>query len=182
MEILNKEAEWKAKKIRLLILDVDGVMTDGRIILTGDRIGSFFFESKAFDVRDGHGIKLCQREGIEVAIVTGRKSHVVKMRAKELNIKHVYQKALDKEEAVSRLLEKTGNAPEEAAYVGDDLIDIPALKSVGLAAAVSDAVPEVKQHAHIITENRGGRGAVREVCEFILKAQGLWNGVLSRYL
>jgi len=160
----------------MLILDVDGVMTDGRIIL--DDSGR---EIKNFDVRDGHGIKLIQRYGIEVALLTGRKSEVVKHRASDLGIKEVYQKVFNKKEVFVEILQKNRLDSSEAAFLGDDLIDIPVLKAAGFSAAVADALDIVKKTVDYVTKNKGGRGAVREVCEMLLQAQGKWPEVAAKY-
>jgi len=165
-----------AKGIRLLVLDVDGVLTDGGIIL--DNQGN---ELKSFHVRDGHGIKMLIHSGIHVAIITGRSSKVVVLRAKELGITDVLQKCHDKRTAYKGLLEKYSLDDREVAYIGDDIVDLPLLKRAGLPVAVADAVDEVKSSAVFVTENRGGRGAVREVIEFILKAKGLWKEILNGY-
>jgi len=168
--------EERLKKIKLLILDVDGVMTDGRIIFDSNGV-----ESKFFNVKDGHGIKMVQRAGIEVGIISGRESQVVANRAVELGIGQVYQKSLDKMVPYRQMLEATGLSDEQVAFVGDDIIDIPILRRVGFAAAPADAVAEVLPFAHFIARNRGGWGAVREVCDLMLKAQGAWDTVTSRY-
>lgn len=164
------------EKIRLLLLDVDGVMTDGRIIY--DDRGT---ETKAFDVKDGHGLKLLQRAGIRVGIITGRQSAVVERRAAELGIELVYQGAKDKMLPFLEILHKTGLTAEQVAYVGDDLPDLPILRRVGFAATVADAIEEIKPHVHYVTERRGGRGAVREICDLLLKETGRWAGVSGRY-
>ncbi len=166
----------KAGKIKLLILDVDGVMTDGSIIL--DNEGN---EYKRFHVRDGHGIKMIQRAGIKVGIITGRKSKVVEIRAAELGITDVYQKARDKKSVYKELLNRYQLMEENVAFIGDDLIDLPILKSVGFAIAVSNAVDEVKEYAHMVTKKAGGEGAVREVIDFIIKAQGKWDRLIEGY-
>lgn len=176
MKIQSEDAYDRAKKIKLVIFDVDGVMTDGRIIV--DENGT---ESKFFHVRDGHGIKMLMRAGMQGAIITGRSSKVVEYRGKELGIQYIRQGALNKAEVMGLLLKETGVWPEEAAFMGDDLIDIPAMRLAGLAAAPADSVSEVIECAHIITELEGGKGAVRELCEFILKAKGAWDDVLKRY-
>ncbi len=165
-----------AKNIKLLILDVDGVLTDGSIILDND--GN---EYKAFHVRDGHGIKMLHRAGIGVAIITGRHSKVVERRAHELGITEVFQKCLDKKVAYAHLLEQYSLKAEEVAYIGDDIIDAPIMAVVGLPVAVADATEEAKSFAFMVTKNRGGRGAVREVTDFILKAKGLWQGMFDAY-
>lgn len=166
----------KIKFIKLLILDVDGVMTDGRIIYDDD--GK---ETKVFDVKDGHGIKLLMRAGINVAIITARESKVVLHRAKNLGIEAVYQKAMDKVAAFEDIAKKKQLPPDEVAYMGDDLVDIPLLRRVGFAIAVKDAVEDVKKHVHYVTIRNGGCGAVREVCELILKTQGKWAEVTAKY-
>ena len=166
----------RLKKIAMLILDVDGVMTDGRIIFDSNGI-----ESKFFNVKDGHGIKMLQRAGIEVAIISGRESQVVTNRASELGINHVYQKSLNKLQAYQDLQEKTGFADDQIAFIGDDLIDIPVMRRVGFAVAPVDSVAEVLPYVQYVCKNRGGWGAVREVCDLILKAAGLWDSVTSRY-
>ena len=154
----------KAKKIKLLLLDVDGVMTDGTIIL--DNQGN---ETKAFHVRDGHGVKLAQKAGIIIGIITGRSSEVVNVRARELGIQEVHQGAKEKIIVYDSLVSKYGLRDEEVAYIGDDIVDVSIFKRVGLAAAVADADPSVRSHVDVITKTEGGRGAVREVINLILK-------------
>ncbi len=166
----------RLKKIRLLILDVDGVMTDGRIIFDSNGI-----ESKFFNVKDGHGIKMLQRAGIEVGIISGRESVVVVNRAAELGINILYQKCLDKLTPYNKILETTNLDHSQVAFVGDDVIDIPVMSRVGFAAAPADAVAEVFPYAHFVTNNRGGWGAVREVCDLLLKEQDLWKEATDRY-
>ncbi len=166
----------KLKSIKLLILDVDGVLTDGRVIYTdsGEEI-------KRFNVQDGHGLKLLMRSGIEVALLTGRESKAVLHRARDLGIEAVYQKALNKIEVYESILREKGLTDKEVGFVGDDLVDLPVLRKVGFSAAVPDAVPEVKEIVDYITTNKGGEGAVREVCELLLKAQDTWTTVTERY-
>ena len=157
----------KAKKIKLLLLDVDGVLTDGRIILDGR--GN---ELKGFHVRDGHGIKMAQRSGIVIGIITGRTSEVVNVRARELGIQEVHQGAHEKITIYDSILDKYGLRDEEVAYMGDDIVDLDILKRSGLAVTVADADPSVIKHVDLITKNDGGRGAVREFINFILTSQG----------
>ncbi|HYA86793.1 MAG TPA: HAD-IIIA family hydrolase [Nitrospirota bacterium] len=157
----------KAKKIKLLLLDVDGVLTNGTIIL--DNQGN---ELKAFHVRDGHGIKLAQRAGIVIGIITGRKSEVVNIRARELGIEEVYQGAFKKIEVYEALLAKYGVHDGEVAYMGDDVVDVDIFKRVGVAVTVSDADPAVRPYVDMITKTEGGRGAVREFINMLLKSQG----------
>lgn len=166
----------KAVKIKLVILDVDGVLTDGKIIY--DSEGR---ELKAFNIHDGHGIKLLHTIGIKTAIITGRQSKVVEIRAAELGITDVYQKARDKKSVYRELLNRYQLMDENVAFIGDDLIDLSILKSVGFAVAVFNAVDEVKEYAHMITKRRGGEGAVREVIDFIIKAQGKWDRLIEGY-
>jgi 3-deoxy-D-manno-octulosonate 8-phosphate phosphatase (KDO 8-P phosphatase) len=173
---VKKDIKDKLKKIKLLIMDVDGVMTDGRIIMDDDGR-----ELKNFNVRDGHGIKVLQRFGIRVALLTGRKSMVVMHRAKDLDIKDVYQKVYNKKEVFEKIIKKHKISADEAAFIGDDIIDIPVLNRVGFSVAVADAVEVVKKSADFITKNKGGHGAVREVCEMILQAQGKWPEISAKY-
>jgi 3-deoxy-D-manno-octulosonate 8-phosphate phosphatase (KDO 8-P phosphatase) len=166
-----------ARNIKLLILDVDGVLTDGSIIL--DNSGNEF---KAFHVRDGHGIKMLMRAGIYVAFITGRKSEVVEKRARELGITEVYQKSFDKLAVYLSLTEKYSLSDGEVAYVGDDIVDLPVMKRVGLPVTVADADREVRKYSLLVTENGGGRGAVREVTDIILGSKGLLKGIIDGYL
>lgn len=166
----------RLKAIRLLILDVDGVMTDGRIIFDSNGV-----ESKFFNVKDGHGIKMLQRAGIEVAIISGRQSEVVAIRAAELGIERVFQKSINKLAPYQQILAETGLSDREVAFIGDDLIDIPVLRRVGFAAAPADANAEVIQYVHHVTEKSGGWGAVREISDLLLKAQGKWDDLTARY-
>ena len=163
-------------KIKLLLLDVDGVMTDGRIIYFND--GG---EAKAFDVKDGHGLKLIQRAGIRVGIITGRQSEVVARRAAELGIEIVYQGAKDKLKPFLEIIKELGLEPFEVAYVGDDVVDLPVMRQVGFSVTVADAVDDIKPYVDLVTSRPGGRGAVREVCDLLLKQSGRWSSVTSRY-
>lgn len=166
----------KAGKIRCIILDVDGVMTDGSITYDSNGV-----ESKSFHVRDGHGIKLAVRAGIRFAVITGRESSIVNLRAKELGIENVYQGAKRKMEAYDKLLNKLNLSDEEIAFIGDDLIDLPILRRVGLSAVVADADLETRAQVDLVLTQPGGRGAVREFIEIILKAQSKWQDVTKRY-
>jgi 3-deoxy-D-manno-octulosonate 8-phosphate phosphatase (KDO 8-P phosphatase) len=174
--VVKKNIKEKLKGIKLLILDVDGVMTDGRIIM--DSEGR---EIKNFNVRDGHGLKVLQRYGIKVAILTGRQSKVVEHRAKDLDIKDVYQKVFNKKDVFEKIIKNHKLSPDEVAFIGDDIIDIPVLRRVGFSVAVADAADVVKKSVDYITNNKGGYGAVREICEMILKAQGKWPEVAAKY-
>lgn len=172
MCFINKVVSMLDKKlgiIKILILDVDGVLTDGRIIMNDH--GE---ETKSFNVKDGYGIRALMDAGIDVAVITGRISRVVEYRARDLGILSVYQGITDKKSACIRLLEERQMTSDQACYIGDDLPDIPLLRYVGMPVAVADAVKEVRESALYITEKNGGNGAVREVCELILKAQNSW--------
>jgi 3-deoxy-D-manno-octulosonate 8-phosphate phosphatase (KDO 8-P phosphatase) len=166
----------RARKTRLLIMDVDGVLTDGRIIQDGHG-----HELKVFDVKDGHGIVMAHRAKLRTALISGRESETITRRAEELGIELVFQKIWNKLEVYEKILVDTELTHDEVAYIGDDLIDIPLLRRVGLAVAVADAVDEVKAAAHLITQRPGGQGAVREVIELILKAQDHWDSLIERY-
>lgn len=172
----DQEILDRARRIKLLILDCDGVLTDGRIIMLPD--GD---ETKAFDVKDGHAIVMGLRAGLRMAIISGRKSAVVRARAKELGIVHLFEMAWVKKEPYEKILAEEGLTDEEVCYVGDDVVDIPLMRRAGLGVAVADAVDEAKQDSDIVTSRRGGRGAVREVIEFILKAQDKWDEAMARY-
>ncbi len=167
----------KAARIKLVVFDVDGVLTDGSLYLGDD--GQ---EYKAFHSRDGHGMKLLQAAGIEIGIITGRTSRVVEHRMASLGIEHVYQGQLDKLPAFEDLVRKLDLAPQNVAYVGDDVVDLPIMVRVGLAIAVADAHPLVARHAHWQTASPGGRGAARDVCELIMDARGVLQGLFSGYL
>lgn len=174
---IREDAIARAKKIKCVILDVDGVLTDGGIYVAPD--GSELF--KPFFARDGLAITRARKVGLKTAIITGRASSIVVNRAKELRIDLVYQGSLDKREAYADIKAKTGLSDEEIAYIGDDIVDLPILRQVGLPCAVGDAVSEVKEIAQIIAAQPGGRGAVREVYEIILKTQGLWDQFLTAF-
>lgn len=170
------EVWQRARLIRLLILDVDGVLTDGR--LNFDKAGEAF---KVFHVRDGHGIKMLQHAGIEVAFLSGRRSDAAYHRARELDINRFHEGLRDKVPVLEQLRNTLQLNLEEIATVGDELVDLPLFSRVGLAVAVADAVPEVRDAAHWITSLPGGQGAVREVCDLLLKAQGHWDNLVKRW-
>ncbi|MFQ5900594.1 MAG: 2-C-methyl-D-erythritol 2,4-cyclodiphosphate synthase [Thermodesulfobacteriota bacterium] len=176
IESLPEDIVEKIRCVRLLLLDVDGVMTDGGIIY--DDRGR---DSKVFDVKDGHGIKLLIRGGVNVGIITSRESEVVSHRARDLGIGLVYQGVKNKIDALEDILKRKDLHPEDIAYIGDDLVDIPVLKRIGFSVAVSDSIAELQGYADYKTGNKGGKGAVREVCELILKVQGMWGEVTKRY-
>ena len=166
----------KGARIEMLVLDVDGVLTDGRIVYTdqGEEI-------KAFHVRDGSGLAIWTKLGKHAGIITGRRSAIVERRAMELGIASVIQGADDKKAALLKMIEPLGVALEQVAVIGDDIVDVPMLRMCGFAAAVADACAEAKEDADYVARNAGGCGAVREVIEMILRAQGHWQGIVARY-
>jgi 3-deoxy-D-manno-octulosonate 8-phosphate phosphatase (KDO 8-P phosphatase) len=164
----------RARKIRVLLTDVDGVLTDGRVWLLSHRDGSAS-ELKGFSAYDGAGLKIARTAGLRTGIITGRESAAVALRARECEIEFVYQGRAVKLDAYQEILRATGASDGEVAYVGDDLPDLSILRRVGLAVAVANASPEVKHAAHYITARSGGEGAIREVIELIVKAQGKWE-------
>jgi 3-deoxy-D-manno-octulosonate 8-phosphate phosphatase (KDO 8-P phosphatase) len=167
----------KAARIKLVIFDVDGVLTDGRLFYGDD--GQ---EYKAFHSRDGHGMKMLQKSGVEIGIITGRNSKVVTHRMADLGVQHVYQGKLEKLPAFEELITKLGVAADEVAYVGDDVVDLPIMLRVGLAIAVADAHHVVIKHAHWQTGHGGGAGAARDVCELIMEAHGTLNSGMQEFL
>ncbi|MGH9760540.1 MAG: KdsC family phosphatase [Blastocatellia bacterium] len=175
--MISDEIRERAKRIKLLVLDCDGVLTDGRIVLLSETE-----ETKFFDARDGHGIRMAGRAGLKTAIISGRTSFAVRARAKDLGIAHLVEGSLTKLEPYLRILSEEGLEDIDICYVGDDVTDIPLMRRAGLAVAVADATDDTKEHAHLVTEHKGGRGAVREVIELILKSQGTWQAVMARYL
>lgn len=166
----------KAKEIRLLLLDVDGVLTDGNLLYSGDNT-----ESKSFNTQDGFGLRLLQESNVDVGVITARKSAVVARRAAELKMKYVYQGSPNKTIAFKEILKVSKLKPFEIAYMGDDWLDLPLLQQVGLAIAPANAVREVQEAVHFITEAPGGRGAVRNVCDLILEAKDLTATLLQKY-
>lgn len=177
MENIPENLLRRLRQVRMLAMDVDGVLTDCSIFL--DHEGQ---ELKMFNVRDGHGIKLLRRVGIEAAIITSRSSEAVAHRARELGISHVYQGHHDKRVAYAELKLATGLTDAQMAYIGDDVLDLPVLMQAGLSAAPADAHQEVLARVHYVTPDRGGRGAVRALAEQILHAQGHWSTIMAEYL
>jgi 3-deoxy-D-manno-octulosonate 8-phosphate phosphatase (KDO 8-P phosphatase) len=167
----------KLKSIKLLLLDVDGVLTDGGIVYNDNGT-----ESKVFDVKDGLGIKLLMETGIQLGIITGRRSNALFNRCRDLGIDLIYDGVANKADALDRVLERTGFSAEEIACIGDDLPDLALMKRAGFSIAVADAHVALREIADMITSAKGGCGAVREVCEAILKAKGLWKSILERFL
>ena len=178
---VTRSKEWqallpKAKLIKLLLLDVDGVLTDGTIVYTED--GG---ESKGFNTRDGFGLRMLQDSGVDVGLITARTSEAVRRRAEDLGFAHVYQGRKDKNRVYEEILQTTGLRPLHTAYMGDDWLDLPLLGRVGLAAAPADAVPEVRKRVNYVCRQNGGRGAVREICDLILEARGDLAPLLVKY-
>jgi 3-deoxy-D-manno-octulosonate 8-phosphate phosphatase (KDO 8-P phosphatase) len=176
-----RSEEWrrllpKAAQVRLLLLDVDGVLTDGTIIYTPD--GG---ESKGFNTQDGFGLRMLMEVGVEVGLITARKSEAVTRRAADLHLKHVYQGVGGKFQVYEDILRQTGLRPPETAYMGDDWLDLPLLARVGLAVAPANAVAEVRQRVHFVTSRPGGKGAVRELCELLLESRGELSALLRKY-
>lgn len=167
----------RLQAIRLIAFDVDGVLTDGGLYLTdaGD-------EFKRFNSLDGHGLKMLKASGVELAIITGRTSRCVELRAKNLGITHLYQGVEKKWEAMQTLLDTLKLKPEVAAFMGDDVVDLPVMRRVALAVTVPSAPQAVRDHAHYLTQREGGHGAVRETCELIMSAQGTLDAQLAPYL
>ncbi len=167
----------KASNIKLLLLDVDGVLTDNKLFYGDNGV-----EYKSFHTRDGHGMVMLQKSGIEIGIITGRKSELVKRRMQDLKVAHLYQGVPDKLPTFLSLVEKLGLEMEEIAYMGDDILDLPILSRVGLSSTVVNADPEVLSRVDFISQYKGGEGAVRELCELILKSQDLWQQHMDFYL
>jgi len=176
-DAMRADACARAARIRLMIFDVDGILTDGSL-----QYGAEGEVVKSFNVLDGLGIRLLQQSGVGTAIVTARKSEIVARRAAELGIEHVLQGVHDKRTGFEDLLARTGIAAAECGFVGDDWIDLPVLTQVGFAASVPNAHPEVRTRVHYVTAAGGGGGAVRELCDFILRAQGNYEAALAPYL
>ena len=172
-----KQVEDRAKNIKLIVFDVDGVMTDGSLYLCDD--GQEF---KAFNSHDGLGMKMLKASGVEMAIITGRTSNVVVKRAENTGVAHFYQGVEDKLEALEHLAQKLGLELSQCAFMGDDVIDLPPMRRSGLAISVPTAPALVKQHSHYVTTREGGRGAIREVVELIMLAQGTYDAQMARFL
>ncbi|WP_280546670.1 HAD hydrolase family protein [Halomonas sp. 11-S5] len=174
---LDSQLIDRLRRVRLLALDVDGVLTDGRLYFQADGV-----EIKAFHTHDGHGIKLAQRAGIVVALITGRDSPMVNQRAAALGVKHVFQGAEKKLSVLRELCRGLGLELEQVAYCGDDMPDVAAIRRAGVGISVPGAPAYIRQHADWVTEAVGGHGAVREICDTLLQAQGHWDAVLDTYL
>lgn len=181
MPLSIQQVRRRARKIKLLLLDVDGVMTDGRICYVPRPEGGMF-ETKTFHSRDGIGIRYARDAGIKVGIISGRGSDTVRYRAAELKLDFIEENTLKKIPPYERILKAAGVNDDEVCFVGDDLVDLPILKRVGLAVCVQNGHPFVRRHVHLVTRAPGGLGAIRETIELILDAQGQWKPVVERYL
>jgi 3-deoxy-D-manno-octulosonate 8-phosphate phosphatase (KDO 8-P phosphatase) len=188
-------AQARAKKIKLLLFDVDGVLTDGKLFFLPDSADSqqnvmqqkaqstsSVIEFKGFHAHDGTSISLARLGGIKTGLITKRVSETVALRARDLKLEYVYQGVQDKRTCFNEIVQKAGLKPEEAAFVGDDVVDLPAMRAGGIAIAVKNARAEVKREAHYVTAHAGGEGGLRDAVEFILKAQGKWKGALKDYI
>jgi 3-deoxy-D-manno-octulosonate 8-phosphate phosphatase (KDO 8-P phosphatase) len=187
-------AQARARKIRLLLFDVDGVLTDGKLFFIPEKLqhaalgesaqqsAPSQIEVKGFHAHDGASISLARLGGIKTGLITKRSSDTVALRARDLKLEFVHQGVDDKRSCFDEVVQKAGLKPEEAAYVGDDVIDLPAMRAGGFAIAVKNARPEVKKEAHYVTPHAGGEGALRDAVEFILKAQGKWKRVVEAYI
>lgn len=174
---MQADAVARAARVKLMIFDVDGILTDGSL-----HYGPDGEALKTFNVLDGHGIKLLQQSGVAVAIISARKSDIVARRAADLGIRHLQQGVHDKRVAFDELLSRTGISPDACGFIGDDVIDLPILLRIGFAASVPNGHPEVRSRVHYVTQAHGGRGAARELCDFILRAQGNYETALAPYL
>ena len=172
-----QDAFERAKKIRLLAFDVDGVLTDGRIYISDK--GE---ECKAYNIRDGLGMKLLQKCGIKLALISGRTSRSVEARAQDIGVALLYQGVDDKVAVLEALMQELDLRAEQCGFMGDDLVDLPAMRCAGFSLSVADAPALVRERAHYVTRSTGGHGAVREACEFIMQAQGVLDQKMARYL
>jgi 3-deoxy-D-manno-octulosonate 8-phosphate phosphatase (KDO 8-P phosphatase) len=173
---MDKELKQKIKKIKLVILDVDGVLTDGKIIYSGLKN-----DTKEFDVKDGFGVTLLHRAGIAAVILSARASKSIKRRALDMHLSAVYQNAYEKLKVYNKILKRFKLQNEQVCFMGDDLVDLPVLRRVGLSICTSCSIDEIKKEADYVTKNKGGSGAVREIADLILKTQGKWQKVTERY-
>jgi 3-deoxy-D-manno-octulosonate 8-phosphate phosphatase (KDO 8-P phosphatase) len=176
---ISPSVKKRAKQIKLLLMDVDGTMTDGSVTLVSQTDGTAL-EIKTFDAHDGQGLTLARTAGLRTGCITGRESAALQRRAQEMRMEFVYMKRAVKIPAYEEILERAGVSDSEVAYIGDDLPDIPLMRRVGLAVAVGDAVPEVKRAAHYTTKALAGHGAVREAVELVLKSKGVWNAMIDK--
>jgi len=177
---VSSDLQKRAERIKLLLMDVDGVLTDGRLINVPAPDGSIF-ESKAFDSQDGIALQWLSWHGIATGVISGRVSPATTERARQVGMRYVYQGHIEKIPILQEILAQSGISPDETAYAGDDLTDVVVMRRVGLGIATANARPEVKRAAHCVTTAPGGQGAVREIAEFLLQAQGRWSDILKKY-
>ncbi len=177
---MNDDVNARAAKIKMLLMDVDGVLTDGKLYFLPDATGKII-EFKGFDSQDGIGLQWCQKKGIRTGVISGRDSPATAERARQAKMNYVYQGYTEKIPIIEEILADAKVAMEEVAYIGDDLTDVVVFHRVGFSIATANARPEVKQEAHWVTANVGGSGAVRDASELIFKAQGFWGDVLAHY-
>jgi 3-deoxy-D-manno-octulosonate 8-phosphate phosphatase (KDO 8-P phosphatase) len=177
---MTTDIEHRAARVRLLLMDVDGVLTDGRLYNVPGPDGKMI-ETKGFDSQDGIALQWMRWHGIETGVISGRISPATEERARQVRMSYIYQGHIEKIPILEEILAKSGISPEETAYVGDDLTDIVVMRRVGLSFAPANSRPEVKRAAHHVTAASGGSGAVREVCELLLRAQGKWEAILKKY-
>lgn len=175
--IISAEAQQRAGRLKLMAFDVDGVLTDSSLYYTDEGV-----EIKVFNTRDGHGMRMLQKAGIQLAVITGRKARCVEVRMENLGITLLHQGITDKRSCMQHMLDELGIAPDEAGFMGDDVIDLEVMKLCGFSAAPVDAHDLVLRHARLIADKPGGRGAVRQICEFILHTQGKLDAEFSAYL
>jgi 3-deoxy-D-manno-octulosonate 8-phosphate phosphatase (KDO 8-P phosphatase) len=191
--MLKLSAQARARRIKLLLFDVDGVLTDGKLYFLPERSGTSNstdpqrtaqsqIEFKGFHAHDGASISLARLGGLKTGLITKRNSDTVALRARDLKLEYIYQGVDDKRGCFEKIVKQAGLKPEEAAFVGDDVIDLPAMRAGGFAIAVQNARAEVKSEAHYVTPHAGGEGAVRDAVEFVLKAQGKWKRVVEEYI
>jgi 3-deoxy-D-manno-octulosonate 8-phosphate phosphatase (KDO 8-P phosphatase) len=177
---VSSDLQQRAARIKLLLMDVDGVLTDGRLINVPAPDGSIF-ESKAFDSQDGIALQWLSWHGIATGVISGRVSPATTERARQVSMRYVYQGHIEKVPILQEILAQSGISADETAYAGDDLTDVVVMRRVGLGIATANARPEVKRAAHCVTTAPGGQGAVREIAEFLLQAQGRWSDILKKY-
>jgi len=174
---ITPEAAPRARKVRMILMDVDGVLTDGRIVFSGP-----VDETKFFDAQDGVGIRLARNAGLEVGLITGRASQALERRARELGVTEIHQRSLRKADAFAKVLSTHRLDAGAVAFIGDDIVDLPVMRRAGFAASVPNARPEVRESAHFVSSRAGGRGAVRQILDFILMVQGRWERVTRGYV
>jgi 3-deoxy-D-manno-octulosonate 8-phosphate phosphatase (KDO 8-P phosphatase) len=177
---MSADVRERAARVSLLLMDVDGVLTDGKLYNVPDASGKMV-ETKAFDSQDGIALQWLSWKGIRTGLISGRESSATEVRARQCKFAYIYQGHIEKIPVLEEILADAGLDPSQVAYIGDDLTDVVVMRRVGLAIATANARPEVKQNAHLVTQNPGGQGAVREVAELLLKSRGYWDEILAKY-